>query len=104
MFGEVLLSIELFLLTIELVFLVLIWRDGTIMRDSALRTEHFSKAWYDERRAERAARQASAAKAREAKAAKSAANVVPESQPEMGASAPVGGEAGERRPEDISAA
>ena len=57
-------------LVLELVLLVLIWRDGTIMRDSAVRSEKLYREWFAERRQEREARRESARKAREAKAQK----------------------------------
>jgi hypothetical protein len=63
--------IENILIIAELVRLVLIWRDGIVMRDSTLRSEKLYRDWFDERREEREARKESARKARETKAAKS---------------------------------
>lgn len=57
--------------TIDLIFLILIWRDGRIMKQSSLRVEQQHERWFAERTAEREARRESAKKAREAKAAKS---------------------------------
>ena len=54
----------------ELVLLMLIWRDGVTMRDSALRSEKLYQEWFAERRAERETRKESAKKARETRAAK----------------------------------
>lgn len=64
----------------ELVLLVLIWRDGIVMRDSTLRSEKLYHEWFSERRAEREQRRESARKAREAKAAKNILVSEPESQ------------------------
>jgi len=89
--------IDWLLQAVELFFLVCIWRDGKVMRDSAIRYENLFKEWLDERRAERSARQASAKKAREAKAAKNADCLVPLPEPEVVGPAPVDGPAGERR-------
>lgn len=65
------------LAVIDLIFLVLIWRDGRQMLRSALNTEKWEERthklyeeWFAERRAEREARKESARKARESKAAK----------------------------------
>lgn len=62
---------------IDLIFLVLIWKDGRKMLRSAVNTEKWEEKthtlyaeWFAERRAEREARKESAKKAREAKASK----------------------------------
>jgi hypothetical protein len=89
--------IDWLLQAIELYFLVRIWQDGKVMRDSAIRYENLFKEWLNERRSERVARQASAKKAREAKAAKNADCLVPLPESEAGESAPVDGAEGERR-------
>jgi hypothetical protein len=59
-------------LALELVLLVLIWRDGRGMLRSSLNMESMYERWFNERREEREARRESARKARETKAAKSA--------------------------------
>jgi hypothetical protein len=89
---------------VELFFLVLIWLDGRVMKASALRSEELYKAWFDERRTDRATRQAAAQKAREAKAAKASAILVPLAESEVVSIPFVDGPAGKRRTEDIPAA
>ena len=93
--------IDWLLQAVELFFLVCIWRDGKVMRDSAIRYENLFKVWLDERRSERIARQASAKKAREAKAAKAIDCLVPLPESESGDSAPVDGAEGERREDAV---
>ena len=65
-------SFESFLMLIELVLLVLIWRDGKGMLRSSLNMEKQYAEWFAERRVEREARRESARKARESKATKAA--------------------------------
>jgi hypothetical protein len=93
--------IDWLLQAVELFFLVCIWRDGKVMRDSAIRYENLFKVWLDERRSERIARQASAKKARDAKAAKAIDCLVPLPEPETGQPAPVDGQEGERREDAV---
>lgn len=76
-----------FMMVVELVLLVLIWLDGRIMRDSAIRVEKMYERWFEQRNAEREARRESARKARETKAAK---NVVSESLVEVRTNSSVG--------------
>lgn len=92
--------IELVLSFNEFLLLILIWLDGRVMRDSAVRTEKLYEGWFNERRSERASRQASAAKARETKAQKAA--MVANDLAKGGPSAPVGRESEVGQPADLA--
>ena len=75
--GLIIAVIGLLIASVELVYLIFIYRDGQrMLRHESMiekweeKTHGLYASWFDERRAERLARQESARKAREAKAAK----------------------------------
>ena len=82
-------------LILELILLVLIWRDGRAMLRSSIKMENMYAEWFNERRIERDARRESAKRARESKVAKVANKVVSDVLPETGTNASVDGERSE---------